>query len=383
MSTWFAAAAVAPVLAREWSLSAGDLALLTVATQLGFVVGALSIAVTGLTDLVAPHRVLAIAAAAAAIANVALPLADGHLVPALLLRFAVGAALAGVYPTGMKLLATWFDRSRGLAIGTLVGAITLATASPHGLAGIGADVSWTVVIALTTASAGAAAIIAALWVRAGPHESRAQRLDLRAAVRALREPSLRLANLGYLGHMWELYAMWTWLPAYLTASFALRGVDAPIVVSAVAVAAIGAGALGCVGAGLVADRVGRTATTSAAMAVSGSSAVLAGLLFGADPALVTIVAIIWGISVVADSAQFSAAITELAPADRVGSSLALQTALGFLLTTVTIQLVPIATDAWGWSGAFTLLAIGPALGVVAMLRLRRLPQARRMAHGRR
>jgi MFS family permease len=389
MSTWFSAAAVAPSLSQDWSLSPAQVALLTVSVQLGFVVGGLISAVTGLSDIVSTRLVFVVSAMAAALLNVLLVMVDGSLPIAVALRFGLGACLAGVYPVGMKLMVGWFREGRGLAIGALIGALTLGSALPHAIAGVGLseELPWRSVIIATSLGALFSAAVVAAFVRSGPFEAPTARFDLNWALRSLRSPSLRLVNLGYLGHMWELYAMWTWVPVFLLASFraANEGPSSTIGQSASLAAAlvVGLGAFGCVMAGILADRIGRTTTTIVAMATSGTSAVLTGLLFGRSPILVVTVAVIWGISVIADSAQFSAAASELANPERVGSALALQTALGFLLTAVSIQLLPIAQSLIGWFGAFTALAVGPALGVIAMFRLRRRPEATQLAGGRR
>jgi len=384
---WFSAASVAPLIAAEWEISRLETALLTVAVQLGFVVGALAIAFSGAADVIPARRLIAGGALLAAASNAAFGLLAVDLVTALPLRALSGAGIAAVYPVAMKVLAGWFRGGRGLAVGVLTGAITLGSALPHLLraGGAVADLDWRVVVLAATVPCLVAVPLAWWGVRDGPMSTPAARLSLRMARTALGERSVQLANLGYLGHMWELYAMWTWVPAFIAASLAISGnVDAESA-SAVAFLVVAAGAVGCIGAGALADRFGRTTLTIAAMAGSGSSAVVAGLLFGAPTAVVLVVVVIWGISVVADSAQFSTAVSELAPPGTAGSALALQTAAGFLLTGITIVGVGVLDpgDREAWTLAFGILALGPLVGVGAMLRLRRRPDAIRMAGGRR
>ncbi|TMD32289.1 MAG: MFS transporter [Chloroflexi bacterium] len=376
MAPWFSASAVAPLLRDEWHASGLGLTLLTVAVQVGFALGALALAISGATDVL-PSPVMFVAGAwTAAVATAAFALVARDPVSGILLRLATGAALAAVYPPALKIVAGWFRRDRGLAIGVVIGALTVGSALPHLLRAVGA---------LAAADWREIVLMAALAAASGPLEARANRFSWRLAATALREPSVRLANLGYLGHMWELYARWTWVPTFLVASFAAAGLTDPGTASLGAFAVVAVGGAGCVVAGALADRLGRTTLTIVAMAASGSSAVAIGFLFGGPPAAVVALGLVWGLTVVADSAQFSAAISELAPAGTAGSALSLQLAIGFLLTVVTIlgvgALSP--TDGIGWRVAFAALALGPMVGIVAMARLRLRPEATRMASGHR
>ena len=384
---WFSVSAVAALLADSWGISGVETALLTVSVQVGFAIGALVIALTGAADAIPARYLMAGGALVAAVANAAFGLYAVDLATGIPLRALSGAGIAAVYPVGLKVAAGWFRGGRGLAVGVLIGALTLGSALPHLIRAGGtlAGLDWRMVVVSATVPCLIAAGIAWIGVRDGPLSTPAARLSLRHARAALGQRSVRLANLGYLGHMWELYAMWTWVPAFIAASLAVSGDVSEAGAGGVAFLVVAAGAIGCVAAGALADRMGRTLLTSVAMAVSGSSAIAAGLLFGAPTPVILAVVVVWGISVVADSAQFSTAISELAPPGTAGSALALQTATGFLLTSITILAVGLLepTDGASWAAAFGLLALGPLVGIVAMLRLRRLPDAVRMAGGRR
>jgi MFS family permease len=384
---WFSSSAVAPLLAAEWHTTGLDLPLLTVAVQVGFAVAAIGLAVSGAADVVSGRVLFVAGALVAASANLGFAVNASGPTSALAWRALTGAGLAAVYPIALRMIAGWFRRDRGVAIGLLIAALTVGSAVPHLLRAVGASAGadWHVVVVAASAAAVAGAIVVGIGHRSGPLEAGSSRFSPTIAASAFREPSVRLANLGYLGHMWELYAMWTWLPLFIAASFAAAGVGDPAVASAVSFAVVAIGGLGCAVAGLLADRLGRTTLTIAAMAGSGTSALVAGVLFGADPAVVTLIGLAWGLTVIADSAQFSAAVSELSPPGTAGSALSLQLALGFLLTAVAILLVGALDPGDGstWRFAFWILAIGPAVGIVAMWRLRGRPEAVKMANGNR
>ena len=384
LSLWFSASAVLPALKLEWELGDGGGAALTIAVQAGFIVGTLASALANLPDIVAARTLMVIGAALGALANGALALGVSSLGPALALRFVTGVCLAGAYPPAMKIMATWFREGRGLAIGVLIGALTVGSATPHLIPAITA-LNWrgTLLVASALALAGAAVVL--FFVGDGPHRFPSARFDLRMAAAVFRERGPRLACFGYLGHMWELYAMWTWIAAFLAASLEANGGGSYVGLgpSGATFLVVALGALGCWAGGVASDRWGRTALTMVAMALSGTCAAIIGLTFGGSPSLTLLVAAVWGITVIADSAQFSTAITELSPSAYVGTALTAQTCIGFALTMASIWLIPPLVARIGWRWAFAVLAIGPALGVIAMARLRGSRDAVKMAGGRR
>ena len=385
MAPWFSASAVAPALTAAWRLRPGGAAWLTISVQLGFVAGALVSAALTLSDRWSARRLAAAASLGAAVATLAVAFSRGPAV-GIAARVATGAALAGVYPPGMKIAAGWFRDGRGWAIGMLVGALTVGSAAPHLMRWLVPAEAWRLVL---VAAAVSALLGAALMPRVpsdGPYAAPSPPFSWTAAPRILRDRAVLLANAGYLGHMWELYAMWTWTASFVAASETVRrgaAEDVRGVAALITFCVVGIGAMGCWLGGRYADRLGRTTVTSAAMAASGACALAVGVAYGRPLWVLVPLLVVWGVAVIADSAQFSAAVSELAPAAYVGTALTLQTSLGFLLTVATIYLVPQAARVLGWRWSMSILAVGPALGVWAMQALKRRPEALRMAGGRR
>lgn len=365
MTPWFSATVAAPGMRAEWNTTPSVSAWLTIAVQLGFVLGTFVSAVLLLSDRFSARRLASASSCLVTIATAALAWRHTGPATAIALCGLTGAALAGVYPPGIKIAAGWWRSGRGTAIGILVGALTIGSAMPNLLRALSPTERWRTVILAAAACALVSASLFGLAVRDGPFQAASAPFNPRALSTVVRNRWVALATAGYLGHMWELYAMWSSIGAFWAFVMAPRAL-APALAPVFAFITIASGAVGCVVAGVAADRVGRPIVTIVAMAISATCALAIGFLTTAPLVVVTVVAVVWGISIVADSAQFSAAITELAPSQYVGTAITLQTCLGFLLTIITIRLVPVWVHLWGWELAYVPLAIGPVAGILAM-----------------
>lgn len=384
LTVWFSTNAIGPALEAERGYSEADIAWLTIGVQLGFVLGTLFIAVTNLADIMNTRKLFAISALMAGVTNAALVFLPDGIVPAIGLRVLTGVFLGGVYPPGMKIISGWFRSGRGIAIGAMIAALTLGSGSPHLLQSVFVA-QWELTLYISSALAVLAGGLIYFMVQDGPLDVPAQKVNPGMLLHALRDRPMRMVFFGYLGHMWELYAMWAHIPVFLAAVYGTKSLigNSLDLAGFITFLVFAAGAVACVAAGFGAERFGRCATTSVAMVISGGSALVIGFVPMDWQVVILIVAMVWGASVVADSAQFSTALSELCEEAYRGTSLTFQTGLGFLITIVPIWLVPLVAGSLGWGPAFAMLAIGPALGTAAMLRLRTMPEAAALALGRR
>ncbi|MEV4644337.1 MFS transporter [Saccharopolyspora sp. NPDC049357] len=366
MSVWFSASFVVPQLRQLWHLTSGQSSLLTIAVQLGFVVGALALAASGLADAIPGRRLMCVGALGAAAINLGLLWAPGF-ASALLLRTLTGAFLAAVYPPALKEVSSWFQRGRGTALGVMIGALTLGSAAPQLVKATG-GLGWQLVIAATSALTALGGVTTLLIRGTGPFPFPKSTFSLSSALRASRDRRVVLANLGYAGHMWELYAMWAWVGTFLAS---LDGFSAPSTgaqnAALAAFACIGVGAIGCLVGGRISDRIGRARSALISLVCSGGAAVVLAFVHTLPLPLVLAVTAFWGFWVIADSAQFSALVTENADQRYVGSAVSFQLAIGYMTTAATIYLVPILAEGVSWTAALLVLAVGPAVGIGALL----------------
>ncbi len=372
LTTWFSAIAVMPQLKEHWHVTSSEAVWLAIAVQLGFIIGAVASAVTSLADLIAPRVLMAAASAGVGLVNILL-LVAGTAGQAVVLRVLTGVMLAGVYPPSLKFISTWFQKGRGIALGCVIGALTLGSAMPHAINALG-GVGWHGVIVATSLAAFAGAAMFLFALREGPYPFPKVGFKPSEVGVALSDKRFLLCTAGYLGHMWELYAMWSWLLFFVTDRLKAMDAPNPSLASALTFVIIAAGTPACIAAGSVADRIGRPVTTIALLAISGICAALIGVVFDAPSWLFLIVGLIWGASVVADSAQFSAIVTE-SGAKFVGTALTVQLGAGYAVTILAILTLPtVAGWVGGWRWVFLALVPGPVLGGLAMAALRRLRQ---------
>jgi MFS family permease len=362
MSVWFAAAAAVPSLKADWGISSGAAGWLTTAVQIGFVFGALGAGLLNLADRIPVGPLVFGAGALAALSTAAVPLLAGGLVPALPLRFLTGVALAGVYPVVVRQVVSWFGSSRALAMGALLGALTLGSGLPH-LVGAFGDLPWRTVLLVTASMAGLGAL-AALRLRLGPFKAPAAHFHPGYLAQMFRDRRQRDVNFGYFGHMWELYAFWAWIPAFLAAARPATS-EAELALAAFVVIGV-AGGIGCLLAGVAARRRSAIAAARLALLTSAACCAISPLAYAAPLVLLGAVAIVWGAAVIADSPMFSAALSVAADRRYVGTALTLQMAIGFSITAIAIRVLPLIADAVGWRWTFLALLPGPALALVAL-----------------
>ena len=383
LSVWFSTNAVSTALETDKSIGESSMAVLTIAVQVGFVFGTLFISFTNLSDRINARTLFTVSSILAAITNfLVVPLDSPD--PLIVTRFATGAFLGGVYPMGMKVLSGWYVSGRGFAIGTLVGAVTLGSGTPHILMSVFSE-NWQMVILVSSILAITGGVILKVFVGDGPHDVGGAKFNPRYLISALSQRGPRLALIGYLGHQWELYAMWAWIGSFMFYVLEERPLfgDGIQLASVITFLVFAVGAVASSLAGAWSEKIGRTAVATIAMVISGCVALFVGFIPVEWSVLIVIFVLIWGASVIADSAQFSTAITELSDPVYRGTMLTFQTGVGFALTAISIWLLPVVKDLSGWGWAFAILALGPVVGITAMLRLRSLPESRNLAGGKR
>ncbi|MEB2298896.1 MFS transporter [Lysinibacillus xylanilyticus] len=372
LSLWYSASVIAPELITIWELGSNSEAWLSASVPIGFVIGALFSSYFGVADRFNPRKVFAISAFLGALSNALLILVDSGFF-GILFRILTGITLAGVYPIAVKMLSQWFPKKRGLAIGILIAALTLGSSLPHFVVVFFSSLSWKFVIICSSVLALLSAIIVTFMLEDAPVTSQKTPFSFKLIKKVMMNKPVMLANYGYFGHMWELYAMWTWLPSFLTASFIINSSETPhwfIALSSFMSIGI-AGGIGCVVGGLISDKIGRANLTIISMVISAICSIVIGFTFGQSIWLTLIISMIWGMSVISDSAQFSAAVSDIAEVEYVGTALTFQMCIGFLVTIFSINLIPIIQRIIGWEWVFTILAIGPILGILSMVKYRR------------
>lgn len=386
LSLFFAPNASIDQLVNLLSLSDIQIAWISIAVTLGFVCGGLIFALFNIADSFKGENILATSCYIGGLLNLLLVLVNAHsFVVVFILRFLTGICVAGIYPIGMKLVASHFKTNRGFAIAVLLAALNLGSGLPYLFRLFGSP-SWKIVTSLAAGCAIIGGVLTNLFISQGEYIASSQKISLNALKKIIKNPSVKLANYGYDGHMWELYAMWVWVPIFLKLSYENANPNASEkeVIFFFASAAFGVfvtGAIADILGGWISDRIGRTAFNIIMLTTSGMCGLIIGLFYS-NPFISLVIALIWGATVIPDSPQYSAMISELADPEVVGTALTIQTAIGFGLSILSIRLIPTLADKVGWRYAFSFLSIGPFVGIIALLKLRSLPESTKIAMGK-
>ncbi len=367
-SLWFAGNAIIADIAIEFNLSPNFLAHLTSAVQFGFISGTLVFAVFTISDRFSPSKVFFFSSVIGALFNLCISIAGIGVTGLIVFRFFIGFFLAGIYPVGMKIASDYSQKGLGKALGFLVGALVLGTAFPHLLKNLTADLPWRYVIYATSSLSLLGGFGILLIVPDGPYRKQGQRLSLLAFINGFRQPGFRSAAFGYFGHMWELYAFWAFVPVMLS-TYTTFYPSANINVSLLSFLIIASGGLACVMSGLLSQNFGVKKIATISLFLSFLCCVSSPLLLlSSSVELLIAFLFFWGLVVIADSPLFSTLVAQNAPEESRGTSLTIVNCIGFSITIVSIQVLNLVSMHVSLQYAYTILAVGPILGLVALLR---------------
>ena len=369
-ATWFSGTAVVPILRQQWRLTDAESAWLTIAVQLGFITGTFLYAYLNLSDRLNARRVFLVSALLGAAFNAVFAWLASGLASVVALRFLTGITLAGVYPVGMKIVAMWFRTGLGWRLGLLVGSLTLGTASPYLIQSVGAALDWRGLVSVASLSSVAGGVLMQSVVSDGPYLRTRARFDPAMLFKVFRHKPFRYTALGYFGHMWELYAFWSLITFYLNSSFRDHAERWLARVPLLAFLTIGIGAVGCAAGGWISKRTGETSVALGSLIISGTCCALSGVAYLLPAPGLLFFILVWGVFVVSDSPQFSALAARHCPPEYTGTALTVQNGIGFAVTVISIQVLPLAAGVAGWRWAFLVLTAGPAVGAYFMLKLR-------------